>query len=73
MSLLRGAVPGGVVIMSDPERGATITPSPDSTVCEATGCDEKELLALVEPDGHGDARALCPQHRVEYLREVYSQ
>lgn len=49
---------------------ATIHPSPDAMVCGATGCDETKLLARVQPEGPAKARTLCPQHRVEYLREV---
>lgn len=56
--------------MSESERWATITPKPDSAVCGATGCDETQLLAYVNPDNSANARTLCPRHRVEYLREV---
>lgn len=58
--------------MNECDRGATITPAPNSEACETAGCDKEELLARIEPDIRGDARTLCPQHRVEYLREVYS-
>ena len=58
--------------MRNLERGATIIPQPSAVVCEATGCEEKELLAQVDPDCQEKARTLCPRHRVEYLREVYS-
>lgn len=58
--------------MSERGDGARITPSSDSVVCGATGCDETELLAHVDPDS-ASARTLCPRHRVEYLREVYDR
>jgi hypothetical protein len=56
------------------EAGATINPDPEAGNCDADGCRERELLALVEPDDEtASARVLCPTHRVEYLREVASQ
>jgi hypothetical protein len=58
--------------MRNSECGATITPRPSAVVCETTGCEETELLAHVDPDDQERARILCPRHRVEYLREVYS-
>lgn len=59
--------------MRDSPPIATITPRPDVTDCEATECEETELLALVEPDASEESRVLCPQHRVEYLNEVYAR
>lgn len=59
--------------MPGPEYGATITPRPEGMGCEMMGCEETDLLALVEPDIREEARLLCPEHRVEYLREVYRQ
>ena len=53
--------------------GPIITPSTDSSVCGVIGCEQTELLALVEPDGQAAARTLCPHHRVEYIREEYDQ
>lgn len=58
--------------MCDFNRGATITPLFNDMTCGVAGCEKEELLARVEPDGRRDTRTLCPQHRVEYLREVYS-
>lgn len=52
---------------------ATITPDPDVEACEKDGCEERNLLALIDPTGRREARALCPTHRVEYLREVANQ
>lgn len=57
--------------MNNREYEATITPSPNSTICEAPECDTTELLAHVDPEGPANVRTLCPHHRVEYLREVY--
>jgi hypothetical protein len=54
-------------------REATITPVPDSGVCEVANCERTNLLARVHPDSGAEARTLCPRHRVEYLREVYNQ
>lgn len=59
--------------MRNPNHGATITPCTHSATCECVGCDETEFLARIEPDVREETRILCPQHRVEYLREVYSQ
>jgi hypothetical protein len=59
--------------MSDKEYGATITPTPSSAACGATGYNETALLAHVDPDNDEAARTLCPDHRVEYLREVYDR
>lgn len=59
--------------MNEKAYEATITPSPSSVVCGATGCNETELLAHVDPDNDAAARTLCPDHRVEYLREVSNQ
>ena len=53
------------------ETGATITPRPEARCCEADGCGATDRLALVEPDADADRRVLCPDHRVDYLREVY--
>jgi len=56
------------------EAGARIRPDPEAGSCDADGCRERELLALVEPETEdAGARVLCPTHRVEYLREVADQ
>ena len=59
--------------MRNPELGTTITPKPNSTVCEKARCEETDLLALVDPDRREESRVLCPRHRVLYLREVHSK
>lgn len=57
--------------MGQSSRGATITPMPDRDGCEVYGCQTTELIALIEPDARDERRVLCPEHRVEYLQEVY--
>ena len=49
---------------------ATITPCPSASECEADGCSANELLAKIEPEYRDQSPILCPQHRVEFLREV---
>jgi len=53
-----------------PDSAATITPLAQAGTCAAEGCDQAELLALVEPDAVDEQRVLCPTHRVEWLREI---
>lgn len=59
--------------MASTDLTATVTPRPDAESCEADGCTETDLLALVEPDGVDEARVVCPTHRVAFLREVTQQ
>jgi len=56
--------------MTTPDSTATITPCFDDSECEADGCSADKLLARVEPEHRNQSSILCPQHRVEFLREV---
>lgn len=56
--------------MTSSESTATITPHTDACGCDKDGCENADLLALVEPDTINERRILCPTHRVEWLREV---
>lgn len=49
---------------------ATITPLPNADKCESDRCNRADKLAAVDPDGDPRERVLCPEHRVDYLREV---
>jgi len=49
---------------------ADITPRADGDICETVGCTTSDLLAEIDPEGDVNARVLCPEHRVEFLREV---
>lgn len=57
--------------MTYSERIAEITPQPRASSCEVSDCDARELLAAVSPDCRSENRVLCPEHRIQYLREVY--
>lgn len=56
--------------MSADATDATITPRPDADECENEECDRADKLATVDPDGPHSEQVLCPEHRVDYLREV---
>lgn len=56
--------------MTTSEPSATITPQTDARGCDEDGCENADLLAVVDPDTVDERRVLCPTHRVEWLREV---
>jgi len=53
------------------EREVVVTPGGDSHECEVEGCTIEEPLARIEPENHHPAKTLCPDHRVQYIREAY--